>query len=384
VINSERSIYLQETEIRPNHYAMIVLLLTVLCMAFCWVLTELGIFRVDVTVMRIGASIPIFTALIPLVILKLRPEMKADPRVKYLIVSAAILVSLALNVLLNFHATMMLLYPIFFAMLYRSKKLGILATIGSMVSTAVSPVLGYVLGTWDIPLLQELILIGTGQEVVLDPVYAPVSLIPVIKILLYLVLPRILLVGCCSSLLFYVIRVGVAHVNNMILLHKMSHQDNLTGLYNQNYFKELLASPDSDRQVGIIFFDVNGLKTANDSRGHEYGDLLLRRCARSLLDVCEEDRVHAFRIGGDEFLLLLEDADDARIRAKLDQWEQVLARINRENQEDPVDYQGITCSMASGYVIGSFRELEQLVRQADAKMYRNKIAMKAQRAAETT
>jgi len=261
--------------------------------------------------------------------------------------------------------------------LYRSRKLGIIACIGSIVSTIVSPILGYVLGTWDIPLLQELILIGTGQEVLIDPVYAPVSLIPIIKIILYLVIPRLVLVVSCSALLFYVIRIGVDHVNNMLILNQVSHRDNLTGLYNRNYLNELLASPDINEEIGVIYFDVNGLKAANDSRGHEYGDLLLKRCAQSLLDVCEENRVHAFRAGGDEFLLLLEKADEDFVIRKLKQWEEALKKINQENKDNLEEYEGIICSMAAGYKIGNFQNFDELIHQADKEMYNNKTLMKA-------
>lgn len=376
MIKSEKGVYIQETEIKPNTYAALVLTVSLIGIAFCWILNEIGLFRVGDTEMRIGSIVPLILILIPLVILKRNPDMLSSPKTKYFIMAAAILLTVSVTTLLTFHTTIMLLYPIFVAMLYRSKQLGIIALIGSLLCTVFTPILAYILGTWDIELFRELILIGTNGVAEIVGAYPAVTAISIAKIVLYIVLPRLIMVGSCAMLMFYIIRLGAEHVNNQILLNRMSQRDALTGLYNQNFYKEFMNLEKQDCPVGIIFFDVNGLKGLNDRYGHEYGDLLIKRCAKSISDVCMTEYENGFRIGGDEFLLLLENVTEEDVLKKLEQWQQALNQINEENKRY---YYGIFCSMASGYAVGRMSDLEILIRQADTLMYSNKTEMKSKR-----
>ena len=373
MVNSERQIYIQETEIKPNKYASYVLMIMLVCILLCWIMNEVGLFRVDMTEMRIGSSVPLVVVSVPLLTMYIRPGLTAKPGMKYFIMTAVLIFTLTTTTLLTFHTTMMLLFPIFFAMLYKSKRLGCFAVISSIFCTVAAPIFGYMLHTWDVPLFEELILIATGGTTeIINPTYE-INAVGIYKILLYLVGPRLMMVGSCSFLLFYIIGLGEAHVKNQILLNNVSKHDMLTGLYNQNCYKELLKNGGLSGNTGVIFFDVNGLKAMNDTFGHEYGDLLLKRCAQSILDVVSGDDEAAFRIGGDEFLLIMENADEEKVNKKLDAWEKKLERINRENDEL---YDGLRCSMAYGSVVGDITGLEQLVRRADELMYENKAIMK--------
>lgn len=86
-------------------------------------------------------------------------------------------------------------------------------------------------------------------------------------------------------------------------LAQLSYADTLTGLYNRNRYNEVRKAykkkaPD---KLGIIYMDLNGLKQANDTYGHDYGDKLIRKTARILKKVVGND---AYRIGGDEFVAI--------------------------------------------------------------------------------
>ena len=87
-------------------------------------------------------------------------------------------------------------------------------------------------------------------------------------------------------------------------LKNLSFTDSLTGLYNRNRYNhmvsELLQNPPAI--LGIIYLDLNGLKKVNDRGGHSAGDNLLRHTAQILLSLFRDD---AYRIGGDEFVILL-------------------------------------------------------------------------------
>lgn len=92
-------------------------------------------------------------------------------------------------------------------------------------------------------------------------------------------------------------------------VRQLSLVDELTGLYNRRGFtllagRELKALQRSGRRALVLFLDVDGLKQANDTKGHEAGDRLLARAAAVLRTVTRETDVAA-RIGGDEFAVLM-------------------------------------------------------------------------------
>ncbi|WP_422734080.1 putative bifunctional diguanylate cyclase/phosphodiesterase [Micromonospora sp. WMMD558] len=90
--------------------------------------------------------------------------------------------------------------------------------------------------------------------------------------------------------------------------------DPLTGLPNRTLFFETLAlvldTTDAERRVGLCFLDLDGFKAVNDSLGHDLGDQLLMAIARRLAD-CVAGRGHLVaRMGGDEFVILVDDAEE--------------------------------------------------------------------------
>jgi len=376
--NSEKQIFIQETEVKPNQAAVIVLLCSMAIIVVTWLLNELGIFRVGKDIMRVGALIAIVALGAPILLVTINKKLYSDPRTKYVLMMSAIMFTITVTTLFTFHTTIIILYPIFFGMLYRSKPLGYVALAGSMFCVICTPILGYVLHSWDIDYLKELILIGTNGTAEIIGATDEITGISVLKILLYMVVPRMMIIGSCAVLMFRVISISSDHVKNEIILNRINNMDALTGLYNQNYYKKILEEQKGDGNVGVIFFDVNGLKQVNDSRGHEAGDKLLQQCAKSILAVCDNESATAFRLGGDEFLLMIEGATEPVIIQKISEWKTALEIINRDSI---IENEGLICSMAAGYSCGIFDNLESLVNKADAIMYRNKAIMKKNMAA---
>lgn len=86
-------------------------------------------------------------------------------------------------------------------------------------------------------------------------------------------------------------------------LEYAGYKDILTGLNNRNSYQKFLdelklSPPDA---LGIVYIDINGLKAANDSHGHQYGDYIITQSAQILTQSFPDC---AFRIGGDEFIAL--------------------------------------------------------------------------------
>lgn len=141
-------------------------------------------------------------------------------------------------------------------------------------------------------------------------------------------------------------------------LEKLSYRDMLTGLYNRNRYIERLEAYKEvqDQQIGAIYIDLNGLKKVNDEQGHRAGDELIVRAAGTIAGIFAED---AYRVGGDEFVVILLDVSREDFARKTEQ-------LRRQMQENSVD------ASIGGVWQASTENLENLLRLADENMYREK------------
>ena len=152
----------------------------------------------------------------------------------------------------------------------------------------------------------------------------------------------------------------------MQALRKLSEYDRKKKKKNRNAFLRC-AAQEGRSAVTVLACDIDGLKLVNDTLGHWAGDRLIRRTAAVLREVCP-DEAQAFRIGGDEFLLLLPQSVPAEQEQLLLQG--VLEGVQRHNAlygEIPLHLSvGVASQVAGG---GS---LEEAVRRADYYMYEQK------------
>ena len=141
-------------------------------------------------------------------------------------------------------------------------------------------------------------------------------------------------------------------------LEKLSYRDMLTGLYNRNRYIERLEAYKQvqDQQIGAIYIDLNGLKKVNDEQGHRAGDELIVRAAGTIAGIFAED---AYRVGGDEFVVILLDVSREDFARKTEQ-------LHRQMQKNGVD------ASIGGVWQASTENLENLLRRADENMYREK------------
>lgn len=158
-----------------------------------------------------------------------------------------------------------------------------------------------------------------------------------------------------------------------------SLRDGLTGLSNRNLVSHRLhqAIERMQRQPGrrfaVLFLDLDRFKHVNDSLGHTTGDKLLIECGRRLGLCCRPHDTLA-RMGGDEFVLLLEDIDDAPDAIR------VAERIQR-HFATPFVIGGyelfMNCSIGIALSAPGYRVPDELLRDADTAMYRAKADGKA-------
>lgn len=155
------------------------------------------------------------------------------------------------------------------------------------------------------------------------------------------------------------------------LIHLSSH-DALTGLYNRMYFEEELKRLSQGRKfpVSIITIDLDGLKTVNDTQGHDSGDRMIRMAAQVLLGAFRAGDMLA-RIGGDEFCILLPETGLAEA-------DEAVNRIRRQVQEATAGVGGLCLRMSIGVATAhEASELFDALKQSDMRMYQDKFAHRA-------
>ncbi|MCX5759622.1 MAG: diguanylate cyclase [Candidatus Hydrogenedentes bacterium] len=100
-------------------------------------------------------------------------------------------------------------------------------------------------------------------------------------------------------------------------LKEMSIKDSLTGLYNQRSFYDQLAAEierarRQNHPLSLLLFDIDQFKTYNDCHGHLAGDSVLQTVGQVVTESTREHVDHGFRYGGDEFTVILPEADETQ------------------------------------------------------------------------
>lgn len=158
--------------------------------------------------------------------------------------------------------------------------------------------------------------------------------------------------------------------SSQLKLDHLAHHDALTDLPNRLLLNERLnqAIRHAKRvssKLAIFFLDLDNFKHINDSLGHPTGDNLLKNVTGKLLETLRQDDTVA-RIGGDEFVLLLEDID--RPESAIQMADKLLAIF--QHSFDLQDHQiGITASMGICLYPEDGEDAETLLRNADSAMY---------------
>lgn len=115
----------------------------------------------------------------------------------------------------------------------------------------------------------------------------------------------------------------------------ISYHDTMTGIYNRTYFEEARIALDHPDQLplSVIVGDVNGMKLINDAFGHAKGDLLLKEIA-NILEQCVRKGDIVARTGGDEFSILMPNADEKAVKGVVDRIRAMCEEKRREEHND--------------------------------------------------
>ncbi|MEA5115907.1 MAG: diguanylate cyclase [Geobacteraceae bacterium] len=151
----------------------------------------------------------------------------------------------------------------------------------------------------------------------------------------------------------------------------LSSHDSLTGLYNRAHFETEFEQAVKGRNypLSVIMADLDGLKVVNDSQGHAAGDHMIRMAAGLLRDSFGPDDLVA-RIGGDEFAVLLLQADEDGAFLAMKRIREAAMQYREDNDATQVRF-----SLGSA-TAATKEEIESLLHLADMRMYEDKATNK--------
>ena len=161
------------------------------------------------------------------------------------------------------------------------------------------------------------------------------------------------------------------------LQHILAYRDSLTGLRNTTSYKKWVADfnkkiKDESPAFGVMVLDINDLKKANDNFGHNAGNKLISTTAHIISDTFKRSPV--FRIGGDEFLVILQNRD-------LEDRDKLFSEFEARCKNTPVEIENeeLPISIAIGFSLfdlSSDTQFSDVFKRADTEMYKNKKAIK--------
>ena len=161
--------------------------------------------------------------------------------------------------------------------------------------------------------------------------------------------------------------------SDLLTMRNLAYVDSLTGVKNKHAYEDTAGYIDAQIKSGtaefaIIMCDLNYLKLINDTRGHQAGDIALKRAAKILCNAFPMSTV--FRIGGDEFVVIPSVIEYARIDEQLDALKAML-RKQKDNSPDVLD----RISFAFGTAVFDREKdhsFNDVFERADQKMYEEK------------
>ena len=367
-LNEQYNIELRYQEKKSNVRTLRSFLCFFIAMAVIWLLTAVDFFVIETKPVTLAFSIATAMMAAPLVVF-LKGNLE-DSWVKYMLLGVLCFIVGILNGILAYHAVFLYVLPLIFAIQYRKKAPLWYAYIVNCFTMAGSTLFSFYKGICDINLIFD----GNHSRDWYMERYdgtaltAPLNSNPVFVILVFAVLPRCIILLIFTIVLRYIIKSNAEDAKRIAELTYRKETDIRTKLFNKNKYEEMIASyyPGIDK-VAVIFWDLNNLKLTNDRYGHAEGDALIDKMS-TILHAYMYGGCRVYRVGGDEFVMIIDNGDD-------EQAKELITSIRKRISEMRTD-NAFRISSAVGYAVGTGKDIRDVVKRADEKMYLDKARCK--------
>lgn len=153
-------------------------------------------------------------------------------------------------------------------------------------------------------------------------------------------------------------------------MEDLANHDALTGVKNTNAYYSAVERLDGDR-VGIAIVDLNGLKRLNDTYGHDKGDVAIKKVSSLVCNIFAHSPV--YRIGGDEFAIILQNHDFDHYKELEKRFFDELDKI--QNDPNLKDWERVSAAIGVAFLEKN-EDIDSLFERADQMMYSRKKEMK--------
>ena len=156
-------------------------------------------------------------------------------------------------------------------------------------------------------------------------------------------------------------------------VRNLANTDPLTGVKSKLAFAEYEKNLDVTiaggdmKDFSVVVCDVNGLKHVNDTYGHKAGDAYIRSASQMICELFDHSPV--FRVGGDEFVVILTDRDFERR-------DEIMKELHRRSEENIAAGKVVVAGGCSDFKEGTDQRVHDVFERADALMYQEKQALK--------
>lgn len=367
-MNTEKkTLQIEKSEITANKYTYRCQIVMTIIISFTVLLNVMNIFIIDERLMFTSEIGVLICLLASTLVMKL---LKDSVHTKYIMIFIMVVFVTIIGVFLTYHTLLISCIPILCSAQYKNKRMIYYSFGISVVSMFIIVMAGYYFGLCDANMLaltsttmDKYVDESAGRLLFTTPNPNPWATLP-----LYYFFPRCLVMYATVPLISHISDVMSENAIREQELKKKSETDTMTQLYNRNKYLDMIKDYyPSVSYVGAIFWDVNDLKKVNDNMGHEYGDHLITSIASSIVENISEDTV-AYRVGGDEFVVIMENPTEEIITEFIDKCKR---SINRKNKVSKV-----TLSAAVGYSMGDGKDIEDIIAKADDNMYIDKQNIK--------
>jgi len=354
--------YEKHPEAIANKYTLRCMSIATVFLCFVWIMNVLNIFVVDAKTIATGVSWDLLVYGVGIAFFGFVDLRKLW--VKYVVIFWTVTIMTILATFLTYHAYLVCVMPIIFCSMYSSKRITWWGYFLTVIGISITVYVGFENGVCDAnmalltakPLAQY---IGENGEFILTEINNQAWTLP-----LFFILPRSLIcltITLTCSTISKIVRNNIKYAQELELLAEI---DEMTGVFNRNKYLSMTSEGyKQEDKIAVIFWDINYLKRVNDTMGHEQGDVLIKTIAGAIRKVSNQFD-QAYRIGGDEFVMIMRGGDENAARKKIREWESEI-----ENTEH---IGNVPISASYGYAYGKGEDLENIIHKADQMMYENK------------
>ena len=330
-----------------------------------WLLTLVRVFVVDAGIFTLAVGLSVVMG-IPVLYIYKKVDLSKH-WVKYVFLTLICMISAVIAAFLSFHAVFIYVLPLLLAVQYREKRTLWITYVVNDVTMVISMVSGFYHGICDLNLL-----LGSNhtrawyvEQWTAGTLHFDFDPDPVFVILFYGALPRAVILLMFTVILRYISLSGHEDAQRIADLTYRKETDLGTHVYNKNKFEEMIETYYPEvRRLAVIFWDVNNLKYVNDKYGHAAGDVLIQTLSSVLYEL-STDRRKVYRVGGDEFVMVIENPVESEIQSMVESVGAAL--LEKDGQGN------MPISSAVGWSEGCGVDIRRIVNEADAKMYENKV-----------